>query len=108
MSKVIEITDKSFEKEVLENDTPVLVDFWAPWCGPCKILIPLLEVSAEKFAGKMKICKINVDDNHESAAKFSVRGIPSMLVFKKGQQEAVQVGALSQAQLDTFIEGHCE
>lgn len=104
---IVDVTDQSFEADVMQSDIPVLVDFWAPWCGPCKMVAPLLEESAKKFAGKVKVCKVNVDESSESAAKFGVRGIPTLIVFKNGQVEATQAGALSQNQLDEFIGTHC-
>ena len=102
---VKEITDASFKTDVLESDVPVLVDFWAEWCGPCKMIAPILSEIADEYAGKMKICKVDVDTNPETAAKFNVRGIPTLLVFKNGAVEATKVGALSKTQLVEFVNG---
>ena len=102
---IVHVTDASFEADVLQSDTPALVDFWAEWCGPCKMIAPILNEVADEYAGKIKICKVNVDDNPETAAKFNVRGIPTLLVFKNGTVEATKVGALSKAQLVEFVNG---
>ena len=102
---IVHVTDASFEADVLQSDTPALVDFWAEWCGPCKMIAPILNEVADEYAGKIKICKVNVDDNPETAAKFNVRGIPTLLVFKNGTVEATKVGALSKAQLVKFVSG---
>jgi thioredoxin 1 len=102
---IIHVTDASFETDVLQSDTPALVDFWAEWCGPCKMIAPILNEVADEYAGKIKICKVDVDSNTESAAKFNVRGIPTLLVFKNGTVEATKVGALSKTQLVEFVDG---
>jgi thioredoxin 1 len=106
MSEMItNITDASFESDVLKSDLPVLVDFWAAWCGPCKMIAPILEEIATEFAGKLKICKVDVDANQETPAKYGVRGIPTLIVFKNGSAEATKVGALSKTQLTEFLKG---
>jgi thioredoxin 1 len=102
---IVHVTDASFETDVLQSDTPALVDFWAEWCGPCKMIAPILSEIADEYAGKMKICKVDVDSNPETAAKFNVRGIPTLLVFKNGAVEATKVGALSKTQLVEFVDG---
>lgn len=102
---IIHVTDASFESDVLNSDIPVLVDFWAEWCGPCKMIAPLLEEAATEFAGKVKICKMDVDANNDTAPKFGIRGIPTLILFKNGSPDATKVGALSKAQLTDFIKG---
>jgi thioredoxin 1 len=101
---IVHTTDTSFESDVLQSDVPALVDFWAAWCGPCKMIAPLLDELADEYAGRIKICKVDVDSNPETAAKFNVRGIPTLLVFKNGTVEATKVGALSKAQLVEFVD----
>jgi thioredoxin 1 len=100
---IVHVSDTSFEQEVIGADLPVLVDFWAPWCGPCKMIAPILDDLAEQFEGKLKVTKLNVDDNKEVAAKFNVRGIPTLIIFKNGAAHATKVGAVSKAQLVDFI-----
>lgn len=97
-------TDATFDTDVLQSDTPVLLDFWAEWCGPCKMIAPILDEVAKSHDGKLKIVKINVDENSETPAKHGVRGIPTLMLFKSGQVVATQVGALSKSQLTTFID----
>jgi thioredoxin 1 len=103
---IITLSDTSFEETVLKSELPVLVDFWAEWCGPCKMLAPILEAYAAANVGKIKICKLNVDENPASPAKYSVRGIPTLILFKNGKAEATKVGALSKSQLEDFLNGH--
>ena len=100
----LQVTDATFEQEVLKSDVPVLLDFWAPWCGPCKMIAPILDEIAPEFAGKVKIVKINVDDNQLVAGQFGIRSIPTLLLFKNGQLVATQVGALPKSQLAAFVE----
>ncbi len=106
MSEVLHINDADFETAVVQSDIPVLVDFWAPWCGPCKMIAPILDEIAPEFEGKAKIVKINVDDNQLVAGQFGVRSIPTLLLFKNGQLVATQVGALPKNQLAAFINQH--
>lgn len=102
---IVHTTDASFESDVLQSDIPALVDFWAAWCGPCKMIGPLLDELSTEYAGRIKVCKVDVDSNPETAAKFNVRGIPTLLVFKNGAVEATKVGALSKNQLVEFVDG---
>lgn len=101
---IVHVTDASFEADVLNADTPVLVDFWAEWCGPCKMIAPVLAEIATEYEGKIKVCKMDVDANTETAPKFGIRGIPTLIIFKGGNAEATKVGALSKTQLVEFIE----
>ena len=103
---VVTITDDNFDEEVSFSQTPVLVDYWATWCGPCKMVSPLVEEVATEFEGKLKVGKLDVDTNQASAAKQNVMSIPTLLIFKEGQVVAQQVGALSKTQLTEFIETH--
>ena len=106
MSVVLHINDADFESVVVNSDIPVLLDFWAPWCGPCKMIAPVLDELAPEFAGKVKIVKMNVDDNQATPAQFGVRSIPTLLLIKNGQIVATQVGALPKTQLANFINQH--
>ncbi|PRD65638.1 thioredoxin TrxA [Malikia granosa] len=99
-----QVTDATFETEVINAGSPVLVDFWAEWCGPCKMIAPILDEVATSYQGKLQVAKMNVDDNREVPAKFGIRGIPTLMVFKDGQLAATKVGALSKAQLTAFID----
>jgi thioredoxin 1 len=101
---ITHVTDGAFEQEVLSADIPVLVDFWAEWCGPCKMIAPALEEIAEEYDGRLKVCKIDVDANNETPVKYSVRGIPTLILFKDGNADATKVGALSKTQLKAFID----
>jgi thioredoxin 1 len=106
MGHLQEVSDADFESEVINAKQPVLVDFWAPWCGPCKMVTPVLEELSSHYGEKIKIVKVNVDDNNETAAKFGIRSIPSLLLFKSGEVVATKIGALSRAQLTEFLDGH--
>jgi thioredoxin 1 len=103
---IVHVTDSSFEDDVLKAAEPVLVDFWAAWCGPCKMIAPVLEELAGEYEGKVKICKMDVDANAETPAKFNIRGIPTLMLFKGGNMEAMKVGALSKTQLSEFLNSH--
>jgi len=97
-------TDATFDADVLKSSTPVLVDYWAEWCGPCKMIAPILDDVATSYAGKLQIAKMNVDENREIPAKFGIRGIPTLMLFKDGELAATKVGALSKSQLTAFID----
>ncbi len=99
-------TDATFDADVLKSETPVLVDYWAEWCGPCKMIAPLLEETAKEFGARLVIAKMNVDENREVPAKFGIRGIPTLMLFKGGQLAATKVGALNKTQLAAFLEPH--
>ena len=98
------VSDASFEADVLQSDKPVLVDYWAEWCGPCKMIAPILDELAKQYGAQLQIAKMNVDENREVPAKFGIRGIPTLMLFKGGQLAATKVGALSKAQLAQFID----
>ena len=100
------VTDASFKTDVLESPVPVLVDYWAEWCGPCKMIAPILDEIAKEYAGRLKVAKLNIDDNQETPASYGVRGIPTLMLFKNGNIEATKVGALSKSQLAAFIDSH--
>lgn len=103
---IIDVTDASFDADVLGSDTPVLVDFWAEWCGPCKMIAPIVAEIANDYQGKVKVVKINIDDNDQTPAKFGVRGIPTLILFKGGEVEGTNVGALTKQQLSSFLDEH--
>ena len=100
------VTDESFEPDVLKSDTPVLVDYWAEWCGPCKSIAPILDEVAKEYEGRLKVAKLNVDENQQTPAKFGIRGIPTLMLFKNGNVEATRVGALSKSQLTAFLDSN--
>ncbi|KAA8725739.1 MAG: thioredoxin TrxA [Ewingella americana] len=101
--KIIHLTDDSFDNDVLKAAAPVLVDFWAEWCGPCKMIAPILDEIATEFEGKLTIAKLNIDENPGTAPKYGIRGIPTLLLFKDGEVAATKVGALSKSQLKEFL-----
>jgi thioredoxin 1 len=100
------VTDDTFEAEVLQSQGPVLVDYWAEWCGPCKAIAPTLEEVAKEYTGKLKVAKVNVDENQEIPRKYGIRGIPTLMLFKNGNIEATKVGALSKSQLTAFLDSN--
>ena len=100
------VTDDTFEEEVLQSQQPVLVDYWAEWCGPCKMIAPILDEIAVQYAGRLKVAKLNIDDNPTTPANYGVRGIPTLMLFKNGNIEATQVGAVTKSKLASFIDSH--
>jgi thioredoxin 1 len=104
--KIVHLTDDSFDAEVLKSDLPVLVDFWAEWCGPCKMIAPILDELAVEYADKVKIAKLNIDENQATAPQYGVRGIPTLILVKNGAVEAQQVGAVSKSQLAAFLDSN--
>lgn len=105
-SKIVNVTDSTFEQEVLSADSPVLVDYWAEWCGPCKMIAPILDEIANEYDGRLKVAKLNIDDNAETPPRYGIRGIPTLMLFKNGNVEATKVGALSKSQLTAFLDSN--
>ncbi len=102
--KIIHVTDSSFEEEVLKSDKPVILDYWAEWCGPCRMIAPILDEIADEYSERITVAKINIDDNQETPQKYAVRGIPTLMIFKEGEVAATKVGAVSKSQLSAFID----
>jgi len=103
---IVHLTDDTFEEEVVNSDGPVLVDYWADWCGPCKMIAPILDEIAQEYAEKVKIAKLNIDENPATPPKYGIRGIPTLMLFKGGNVEATKVGAVSKSQLTAFIDSN--
>ena len=101
---IVHISDESFEEEVLQSERPVLIDYWAEWCGPCKTIAPVLDEIATEYSDRLKVVKLNIDDNPQTPPKYGIRGIPTLMVFKNGQVEATKVGSVSKAQLTAFLD----
>jgi|TARA_B100000965_G_scaffold403714_1_gene432558 thioredoxin 1 len=106
MSDIVNVTDGTFDAEVLQSDSPVLVDYWAEWCGPCKMIAPILDEISGEYDGKLKIAKLNIDENPDTPPKYGIRGIPTLMLFKNGNVEATKVGALSKSQLTAFLDSN--
>ena len=104
--QILHLTDDTFEDDVIKSSGPVLVDYWAEWCGPCKMIAPILEEIASEYDGKIKVAKLNIDDNPQTPPKYGIRGIPTLMLFKDGNVEATKVGALSKSQLTAFIDSN--
>tara|TARA_B000000609_G_C24145868_1_gene334154 strand:- start:74 stop:400 length:327 start_codon:yes stop_codon:yes gene_type:complete len=102
--KILHTSDEGFDTDVLQSDKPVLVDYWAEWCGPCKMIAPILEEVASEYGEKIKVCKMNIDENQETPPRYGIRGIPTLILFKNGEVEATKVGALSKTQLQSFLD----
>ena len=103
---IVYVTDATFKSEVLESATPVIVDYWAEWCGPCKMIAPILDELAREYAGKLKVAKLNIDENPKTPGEYGIRGIPTLILFKGGNVEATKIGALSKSQLTAFIDSN--
>ncbi len=103
---ITHLSDASFEQDVLQSQVPVLVDYWAEWCGPCKMIAPILDEISKEYAGRLKVAKLNIDENQQTPPKYGIRGIPTLMLFKNGNVEATKVGALSKSQLTAFIDSN--
>ncbi|MEJ2423744.1 MAG: thioredoxin TrxA [Candidatus Thiodiazotropha sp.] len=103
---IVHITDDSFESDVLQSSLPVLIDYWAEWCGPCKMIAPVLDEIAKEYDGRLKVAKLNIDENPNTPPRFGIRGIPTLMLFKSGEVEATKVGAVSKSQLVAFIDSN--
>ena len=106
IEQILYVTDDTFEAEVINSSNPVLVDYWAEWCGPCKMIAPILEEVASEYTGKVKIAKLNIDENPQTPPRYGIRGIPTLMLFKDGNVEATKVGALSKSQLTAFLDSN--
>jgi thioredoxin 1 len=104
--QIVHVTDDSFESDVLQSNQPVLIDYWAEWCGPCKMIAPVLDEIAAEYGGKLKVAKLNIDDNPNTPPRYGIRGIPTLMLFKDGEVEATKVGAVSKSQLVAFIDSN--
>jgi thioredoxin 1 len=105
-NQILYVTDDSFEQDVIKSDVPVLVDYWAEWCGPCKMIAPILEEMITEYGDKIKVAKLNIDENPNTPPKYGIRGIPTLMLFKNGEVEATKVGAVSKSQLAAFIDSN--
>jgi thioredoxin 1 len=104
--QIVHVTDDSFESEVLQSNQPVLIDYWAEWCGPCKMIAPVLDDIANEYDGKLKVVKLNIDENPNTPPRYGIRGIPTLMLIKDGEVEATKVGAVSKTQLVAFIDSN--
>jgi len=104
--RIVHVTDESFDRDVLRSSEPVLVDYWADWCGPCKMIAPVLDEIAEEYVGRIKVAKLNIDENPNTPPRYGIRGIPTLMLFKDGEVEATKVGAVSKSQLTAFIDSN--
>lgn len=105
-NRIIHVTDASFEQDVIKAADPVLVDYWADWCGPCKMIAPVLDEIAAEYQGRLRVAKLNIDQNPDTPPRYGIRGIPTLMLFKQGEVEATKVGAVSKSQLTAFIDSH--